>query len=331
MPTPRGGGATTAPARRKSIELGDTRIMADEQSNTLIVVARPAMHPIYEKLIKRLDIRRPQVLIEATLVTLDTTDEFQLGVEFSKTTSVNGGEGKVLNFSQFGLSTADPSTGALTLKPGVGFNGALISSDLANVIIHALKNDARVHVQAQPSVLVNDNATGKLVSQREEPFVTVNASSQVALNTFGGYSSAGTNISIKPQISEGDHLKLEFDITLSSFDGAGSAGLPPAKQTNSLTSEVTIPDGHTIVLGGLTRSTHDDNVDRIPILGEIPVLEYAFSNRRKTAKKSTLFVFIHAVVLRADKFEDLKTLSSDAATVAGLPSDFPPSVPVEIR
>jgi general secretion pathway protein D len=311
--------------------MGDTRIMADETSNTIIVIARPSMHPVYEKLIKRLDVRRPQVLIEATLVTLDTTNEFKLGVEFAKTSKVDGGKGKAITFSQFGLSTADPSTGSITLKPGVGFNGALISTDIANVILQALKNDQRVHVQAQPTVLVNDNATGKLISQQEEPYVTVNASNQVALNTFGGYSSAGTNITIKPQISEGDNLKLEYEITLSSFNGTGSAGLPPARQTNSLKSEVTIPNGNTIVLGGLTRDTQDDDVDRIPVLGEIPILEYAFSNRRNTVRKSTLFIFIHAVILRADKFEDLKVLSNDAARNAGLPSDFPTSDPVGIR
>ena len=124
---------------------------------------------------------------------------------------------------------------------------------------------------------------------------------------------------------------MEYDITLSSFTGTSSGGLPPARQTNSLKSEATIPNGHTIILGGLTRDTHDDSVDRLPILGEIPVLEYAFSNRRNTVRKSTLFVFIHAVILRADKFEDLKILSRDAATTAGLPAEYPVSEPVGIR
>ena len=328
---PRGKDLAGAATHRKAIQVGDTRIMADEMSNTIIVVATPAMHPLYEKLIKRLDVRRPQVLIEATLITLDTTGEFKLGVEFSKTTSVEKGKGKVLTFSQFGLSATDDTTGAITLKPGVGFNGALISTDIANIILQALKHDDRVHVLAQPTILVNDNAEGRLVSQQEEPYVTVNASSQVALNTFGGYSAAGTNIKIKPQISEGDNLKLEYEIALSSFNGTSSGGLPPARQTNSLTSEATIPNGHTIILGGLSRDTHNDNIDRIPILGEIPLLEYAFSNRRNTIRKSTLFVFIHAVILRSDKFEDLKVLSSDAARTAGLPAAYPISEPVEIR
>lgn len=316
--------------RRESSNLGG-RVMADEPSNTIIVVATPAMHPVYEKLIKRLDVRRPQVLIEATLVTVDTTNGFELGVEFSKTANTNGGEGKVLNFTQFGLSTTDPKTGVVTLKPGVGFNGALISSDIATVVIRALETDSRAKVVARPSVLVNDNATGKLVSQNEEPYASVNASSTVATTSFGGYSSAGTNISITPQISEGDHLKLEYEITLSSFGEDGSSELPPSRQTNSLKSEATIPNGYTIVLGGLTRESMLEETDRVPVLGRIPVLEYLFSSRGSTKRKATLFVFIRAVILRDDKFADLKALSDTSTGQADVAESLPVSEPVELR
>src|SRR5262249_49415 len=101
--------------------------------------------------------------------------------------------------------------------------------------------------------------------------------------------------------------------------------------TNALASEVTIPDGHTIVVGGLTRETFQEQVDRIPVLGSIPVLEYVFSNRSSTARKSTLFVFIRAVVLRNDKFEDLKVLSGESIPRAGIVGDLPLSGPVVIE
>ncbi|MHB1156171.1 MAG: secretin N-terminal domain-containing protein [Phycisphaerales bacterium] len=325
--SPGGGGGKS----RKSVRLRNARVMADEPSNTIIVVATPSMQTVYQKLIERLDVRRPQVLIEATVVSIDTTNGFQLGVEISKGGSLNKGEGKTINFSSFGLSTVDAATGGLTLKPGLGFNGAVLTTDIANIIIRALESDERVKVVSRPSVLINDNAKGVLDSVSKVPYASVNASTTVATTSLGGYAEAGTKVTITPQISEGDHLKLTYSIELSSFGDTTSESLPPVQQTNTLSSEVTIPDGYTIVVGGLKQEHITETVDRIPILGRIPVLEYLFSNRSNENKQSTLFVFIHAVVLRDDKFADLKVLSGDAAVAAELNARFPSSEPVEIR
>ena len=153
----------------------------------------------------------------------------------------------------------------------------------------------------------------------------------MATTSFAGYSSAGTSIIVKPQISEGEHLKLEYEITLSSFDDNRTETLPPSRQRNTLTSEVTIPDGDTIVVGGLSRDSKADAVDRVPGLGQIPVLEYLFSSRSTRKRKSTLFVFMRAVILRDDKFQDLKVISAAAAARAGLCGAYPVSQPLEVQ
>lgn len=314
--------------------LPDARVLADLDTNTLIVVAPPGLQPIYESLIRRLDTRRPQVRIEATIVALDTTDDFSLGVEFSRNDSADGGT--LLNFSQFGLSTVDNTTGALTLNPGLGFNGALLSADIAEIVIQALQTDVRSRVLTRPSVLVNDNAEGELESIDTEPFESVNANAQIATTSYGGDLEAGTSIKVKPSISDGDFLKLDYSIQISSFVGdrtttSGGGTLPPARSENTITSSVTIPDGHTIVVGGLTRDINSETIRRIPVLGQIPIIEYAFSNRDISNRQITLFLFLRAYVLRDDKFEDLKVLSGSAAGRAQLPSSFPTSLPVEVR
>lgn len=324
---PGGVGGSGAPAP-------DVRIYAYEPQNMVIVVAPPAMQPIYEKLIKRLDARRPQVLVEATVVALDTTDEFSLGVEISRSDSADGGT--LLNFSQFGLSTVDASTGALTLKPGLGFNGALLDADIAEIIIQALQKDTRSSVLTRPSVLVNDNAEGKLESKDTEPFESVNAGQTVSTTSYGGDLEAGTKIIVKPSISDGDFLKLSYEVEVSSFVGertetSTGGTLPPARTENKVKSEVTIPDGHTIVVGGLTREIDNETISAVPILGKIPILKYAFSQRSTNKRQITIFVFLRPVILRDDKFEDLKVLSGSAAGRAQLPSSFPTSLPVEIR
>lgn len=317
---------------KKSVRLRDARVIADAPTNQVIVVAEPPAHPTYERLIHQLDIRRPQVLVEATVVEIDTTNGFSLGVEVIGSDGRDSDDRKALNFSSFGLSSFDPNTSSLRLTPGVGFNGAVLTADVASVVIRALESDSRARVVARPSVLINDNAEGELSSEAEEPFATLNSNGIAGATTsLGGFVSAGTRIVVVPQISEDESLKLEYDITLSSFSSDGSDVLPPSRKTNHLKSEATIPDGHTIVVGGLTRNTFMEAVDRVPLLGKIPVVEYFFSSRVSDKTQTTLFVFIRATILRDDKFKDLKLLSADAATEADLPGDSPTSEPVGVR
>ena len=106
------------------------------------------------------------------------------------------------------VSTADAATGALTLTPGVGFNGILLDPDSVNVVLRALASEGRSEVLSAPRVLVNDNATASLSSVAESPFTSVNASDTVATTSFAGYASAGTTVSVSPHISEGADLSV---------------------------------------------------------------------------------------------------------------------------
>jgi general secretion pathway protein D len=284
---------------------------------------------MYEQLIKTLDKRRPQVLVECTIVTLDTTHDFSLGVELSSSSTSHAGS--AVTFSSFGLSTPNPTNGQLALIPGLGFNGALIKADLGQVVIRALADSGHAEVVAAPKILVNDNASGTLTSVAEQPFTSVNASTTVATTSFAGYASAGTTISLTPHISEGDHLQLEYVVTLNSFTGAASNGVPPPRQTDSVQSQITIPDGDTIIVGGLSRKNVNETVSRIPLLGQIPILGYLFSDHSNSFDNSTLFVFIRPIILRDDQFRDLKFLSNRDVKAAGLTPDLPQSEPLLIE
>lgn len=329
-PTP-GQAAGDAQATGAVASVRGARLMAHEPTNTIIVVARASMHPVYKKLINRLDVRRPQVLVKATVVSLDTTDNFSLGVEIFSGESAD--DGQLLNFTQFGLTSDDSSPGNVTLTAPTGLNSALLDAATAEVVVNALQEDSRARIVSRPSVLINDNAKGQLVSEREEPFVSVNTGqTDVTTQSLGGFATAGTEITITPQISEGNHLKLDYDIQLSTFDEERlSETLPPGRQTDSLESEVTIPNGHTIVVGGLTRNSLSNTKRAVPILGDIPIIEYAFSDRSTDRREQTLFVFLHAKILRDDKFRDLKILSDKAQSQSGVADGFPKSQPVTVK
>lgn len=306
-----------------------TRIMVHEPTNTIIVIATPSMHSIYAELIGQLDVRQPQVLIEATVVVVDTTDDFSLGVEIHTREDVDGG--MLLNFTKFGVTTANSVPGDLTLSPGTGFNGALLDAATAEVVINAVQTDSRARIVSRPSVLINDNAEGILKSQQREPYESVNASDTVATTTLGGYVDAGTTIQATPQISEGDHLKLVYKIELSSFGEDRTTSLPPSLQTDSLESVAMIPNGYTIVVGGLTRNNFTKAKASVPILGDIPLVEYLFSDRQTTSTQQTLFVFLRAVILRDDKFKDLRLLSTEAIDQSSLSGEHPSSEPVTVK
>lgn len=313
---------------RQTARTRDAVITADPNTNSLIVVAPAPIQKVYQHLIEMLDKRRPQVMIEVTLVTLDTTDGFSLGVEISGSNNPGGTDSSFLSFSAFGLSEMALDTGVPTIKPGVGFNGVLIDEGTINVVLRALASNTRARILSVPKVLVNDNAAATLQSVSEFPYSSVNASDTIATTSFGGYASAGTTINVTPHISEDDYLQLKYTVSLNSFGEQETSDLPPPRQSNSISSEITVPDGHAVIVGGLSRQDVSRTTSKLPWLGDIPLLEYLLSNRSNNDSQSTLFVFIRPVILRADTFEDLKYLSEKDLAAAELPSNYPPSRPM---
>lgn len=298
-------------------------VAVDNNTNSLIVAAPPAVQRIYKQLIEALDKRRPQVMIEVTMVTLDTSNNFSMGVELSA--GQDRKDLRWLTFGSFGLSTMNLTTGVPTLIPGAGFNGIILDPDGVNVVLRALATCGRAKVLSAPRILVNDNSTGTLSSVAEAPFTSVNASNTVATTSFAGYASAGTTVAVTPHISQDDYLRLGYSLTLNSFTGTGAGGVPPPRQTNTVDSEVVVPDGHTIIVGGLKRQDVSDTVSKIPLLGDLPGLGYLFSNISKTSTESSLFVFIRPVILRDDQFRDLKYLSEVDADRAEISTRLPES------
>lgn len=320
--SPRGeGGDAEGDRRPKAVRTPNATLTADENTNSIIVVAAPATQAIYAKLIEELDRRRAQVMIEVTMVTLDTTDNFSLGVDILA--GDQNGENQSFVFNRFGLNEIG-ADGRLDLAPALGFNGVVLSADIADVIVQALKSDGNTRVASAPRILVNDNETGSIASVLGQPVASINQGQNSDTVTFEGFVEAGTSIEMTPHIAEGDHLRLEFMVALESFSGdAASSNLPPPRQSNTVESHVTLPDGATIVVGGINFDSYSETIQRVPLLGEIPVLEYLFSSRTIMESQNTLFVFMRPVILRQDDFSDLRFYSRESRELAGLALDEP--------
>jgi len=305
------------------------RVTADPFTNSIIVVGDRTVQEIYKNLIEFLDKKRPQVMIEARVIIIDTSDDFSLGVELSGGDRTGGR--RLFQFSSFGLSALEPTTGALALLPGRGLNWTLVDPENADAVLRALASHNRAKVLAAPRVLVNDNSTGTLASVTEVPFTSVNASNTVATTSFAGFAEAGTTIEVTPRISDDDHLVLEYSVTLNSFTGAGSAGVPPPRQTDEVRSTVTIPDGHTVVVGGLNRSNTSKKYEGLPLLDKIPVVKHVTGINTDAHSRTTMFVFLKPVILRDDKFRDLQYLSDKDSKCAGCVQNVPQSLPMLVK
>jgi len=325
-----GADETSASKSAGAIHTRNATVTADVNTNSIIVIAEPTVQQMYQDLIKRLDERRPQVQIECTIVTLDTTDGQSFGVDIAKLGGFDTSQ--LLTFSSFGVSTVDPKTGQLTPVAARGGTLALLSPRIADIVINALATNSKSRLISAPQILVNDNGKGKLQSVSQEPFAEILDTATTQSRTgLGGQAQAGTTITVEPHISEDDYLQLSYTVELSSFTGTAQNGLPPPSQKNTVDSTVTIPDSYTIVVGGLTVKNLRTTVQSIPIIRDLPIVKYLFSARTKTATETTLFVFIKPVILRDDRFEDLKYISQGRASEMGLPGSFPTSEPLPMR
>ena len=315
-----GGGVARLP--------GGARVSADVATNSLIVYAPASVQSMYERLIRSLDQRRPQVLIQAQVIAVSTTDNYSLGIEVSG--GDRGGGRRLFNFTSFGLNEVDPLTGALNLSPSLGFNGAVLDPGIADVIVQALARHDRSRVLASPKILVNDNATGTLESVVSVPFASVNASQTVSTTSLGGSQQAGTIITVTPRINENDHLQLDFDVEFSTFAGAGSETLPPQRQIDRVGSSVTIPSGKTVIVGGLRRVSDAHSESGLPLLEKVPVLRHLTGRTIDNHQTTSFFLFIRPVVLRDSRFADLRFLTGRELDAACLPGELPVSHPEAI-
>jgi general secretion pathway protein D len=304
-------------------------LTADEATNSILAIGEPRMLTQLEALLAKLDVRQPQVMLEAMLVVLTDDDALSLGVELERLTKI--GDAAVRLSSLFGLSTGPAAT--RSVGDAAGFTGAVLNPGEFSVLVRALETINKGRSLSNPKLLVSNNEKAVFSSTVQEPVQsTTRTGSNDTTFSYGGTENAGTTISVKPQIAQGDHLVLTYSIKLSSFVGTSATpGLPPPKQENAVDSVATIPDGHTVVVGGLDLVTDSKSESRIPWIGEVPLIGELFKNRNNSNSRTRFYVFIKATVLRSGSFEDLKYISEADTAKMGEDDGYPEVLPRVIR
>ncbi len=295
----------------------DDRIMIvpDQQTFSLIVYASRKNQEWISKLITTLDRRRPQVLIDVTLVEIRKTDEFNYDLDL-----VTSLPDLIQTGGQTGsFFVGDQTVVEKLLEPGAlgQFADLQVSSGEAtgfyadihiNTLLKAMQQKNYGRVLAKPKVLVNDNETGT-IKTTETTYVTKKTSIPVTSGSAGSQNTlietaidyspydAGITLEITPHISTGQLLRLEINLTRSDFTMA-TGEKPPDQTSSDINTVVTVPDGSTIILGGMLRLNQSKGGKKVPILGDLPLIGLPFRNVANSDIQSKLYVFVKAEVIR---------------------------------
>lgn len=296
-------------------------VTADPANNQVIVKAPQGQQAGLEELVNRLDQRRPQVYLEAIIVSVTDNRDFRLAVENQLSV------GQFNYRSNFGLSSTQNTGFTDQLTPLVGLPGAtsaLIMSDQVPFIINAIQTDTDARIESRPQLLVNNNATGTIQNIEEQATVSTSQNGSSTVTSFEEFQEAGTTLAVTPSISADGFIRLEYTITLSNFLGEGTNGVPADRQRREVESAVTVPNDSTIVVGGITVDNMTDTIRKIPLLGDIPLIGQAFRDTQKSKSRQILYIFITPRVLTDPAGRDLRALTRGPYATAELEDDAPP-------
>ncbi|GEM_PF-45796 len=296
-----GGGGSTA---RDKID-----IQADEQTNALIITAPPGEMRSIMSVIQQLDIRRAQVLVEAIIAEISEDNTRQLGVSFAADARGTAGP---LGFSNLGGAAselASASVNPAAVGPGLSlalgdFNGAGIDFGF---LVRAIASNANNNILSTPSLVTMDNQEAEIIVGQNVPFVTGQTASANNDNPFQTIErqDVGLSLKVKPQINEGDTIKMEIEQEVSNVATTAQANTADiVTNKRSIKTTVLVEDGQTLVLGGLIDDTLRDSEEKVPLLGDIPVLGHLFRYRGTTKVKQNLMIFMHPVILRDERTAD---------------------------
>jgi general secretion pathway protein D len=313
----------------------EVTIKADPNTNSIIVVAPKKHQDWMLSMIKQLDKRRPQVLIDVTLVEITNSKSFDYDLNIIESLpDLTNQSGLMGTLTGSGTSAVGSSTIMSNLansgkdhyadmqSSGGKFQGFYGDKHI-NFLLTAMETNSSGRVLAKPKILINDNETGKIktadVTYVEKstaiPTSTGSGNNGTLVTTATDYAQyeAGIELNVVPHISDGDLLQLKAVLTRSDFLPTSDATKPPNKTESQVESNVTVPDGSTIILGGMLKLNQTKSGSKVPLLGDLPLVGGLFRTISNSNNESKLYVFVKAQIIRpatlAKSLDDLKQVS----------------------
>ncbi|WP_439532488.1 type II secretion system secretin GspD [Polymorphobacter sp.] len=331
------GAAATGPVPGATIGAGRAVISRFEGANAIVIAAPAEVQRQLGEVIRQLDVRREQVLVEAIIVEISDLAAQRLGVQFL----LSGTGGSNIPFAATNYSNAAPNllsiTGAVVAERELGsdnpttqalresalasilganggtfgFGGNLTSNSIFGVVLNAVKADTASNVLSTPSIMTLDNQQARILVGQDIPITTGEALSNNFDNAFRTIQrqNVGVQLDVRPQINAGGTITMVLRQEVSSIAG-------PVSNTSSelilnkreISTTVSVDDGEIIALGGLIDENERRTLEKIPFLGDIPLLGNFFRSRSNNSTKTNLMVFIRPTIVKT---------TADAARIAG--------------
>ncbi len=287
-------------------------IQSDDATNALIITAGPDVVRRMKSIIRQLDIRRAQVLVESIIAEISNST----GKEFSSQFVLGGSENAsgdnnnvpigISNFNGsggiVGLLSGDPSTVAGSIGDGITMGIGSDNGTRFAFLLKALSSDAATNILSTPSIVTMDNQEAEIVVAQNVPFLTgsFTTAASGASNPFQTVERQDVGITLKvtPQINEGTTIKLDIAQEVSTVAASVAANGYLVTNKRSITTSVLVEDGEILVLGGLIDDTLRDTVSKVPVLGDIPLLGWLFRSHTTSKEKQNLMVFMRPSIMR---------------------------------
>jgi general secretion pathway protein D len=344
-----GAGASNSAAPANQPSTGG-QIQADPTTNSLIITAPEPQYRQLRAVIDKLDGRRAQVLVESLIVEVNANKLAEFGIQWQGvmgkqgdgTIGVIGTNSGAAGANILGITSALASGNAGTIGTAVGTLGGGLNLALAprvggqyylGALANFLQNSGDANVLSTPNLMTLDNEEAKIVIGNNVPFVTGSyantGGNSGAVNPFTTVErkDVGLMLRVRPQINENGTVKMAIYQEVSKIDDATLKNANgPTTSKRSIESNVLVEDGSIIVLGGLLEDSYSQAEDKVPLLGDVPIVGNLFRSENRSRKKTNLMVFLRPVVVRdaaasdalmIDRYESIRALQQQVQPSSG--------------
>lgn len=307
------GGAAKAPAAAPQAGRSPVTIQAHEDTNALVITAPPDLLRSLQGVISQLDIRRAQVQVEAIIAEVTEDKSAELGVSWFVDGSPDN-KGPIAGTAFKSNFNAAAAAGFLndgkvppipTPLSFLGFGRFNSGRTDFTALLNAIQGDGRANVLSRPTIMTMDNQEAEIVVGQTVPFRTgsftsTGSGSSTPTNPFTTIKreNIGITLKVKPQINEGDAVKLDIEQKVESVAPSNTSAADLITNTRSIKTSVLVDDGGTIVLGGLIKDDVQESVQKVPLLGDIPFIGALFREKSTKKVKTNLMVFLKPTIIR---------------------------------
>ncbi len=283
-------------------EKGDVYI--DDRTNSIVVRATPVILKNIDNFIEGWDSQHKQVMIEAMIVEITLDDTMKFGIEWEHAYDRTGEDshhnpGALDLLTDFGINLATGGTGGIYKIGG-------LTPDEYTVTLEALKSDANTEVLSSPRIVVIDGEAANILVGSSEPYAVATTDPVTKLLVQDiKYVDVGIKLEVTPQIGEDNFVTMKIHPEVSTARRVAEVDNVVAKDTTQADTTMMVKDGETIILGGLIKNDKKSTINKVPLIGDIPIIGLLFQNKSYQDVKKEVLVFITPHILTSDNRQNI--------------------------